>query len=210
MPHESISHFDNAAASWDEKPARRERTERAFAALQERIGLSPEMRVLDFGGATGLLARLLAPHVKSVCVADASEGMVSVLRKRIAEAGLTNVTALQLPSEADALTLPEADLVVTCMTLHHVPEPATVLSAFAHSLGGGGTVCIIDLDREDGSFHGDRTVPHNGFDRDELARQVEALGFRDIQTETTDEMTRETVDGPRAFPIFMLRGRLDA
>ena len=40
------------------------------------------------------------------------------------------------------------------MTLHHIHDLSTVLAAFATLLADGGHLCIADLEKEDGSFHG--------------------------------------------------------
>src|SRR5262245_11887088 len=72
------------------------------------------------------------------------------------------------------------DLVVTDMALHHVPDEEAVLSRFADLLVDGGHVCIVDLEKEDGSFHGADFDGHHGFDRAHLATELERAGFADV------------------------------
>ena len=71
-----------------------------------------------------------------------------------------------------------------------------------------GFVCIADLDREDGSFHGEGFIGHNGFDREDLARKTEQAGFCNVRFSTVFEFER-TVNGTekRMYPIFLMTAR---
>ncbi|MBN2711564.1 MAG: methyltransferase domain-containing protein, partial [Planctomycetes bacterium] len=84
---ETIEHFNEAALTWDDKPHRRIMTEKACAAVLEAGVSDKGTNVIDFGGGTGNLAIMLAPHVKSVTVVDASPGMIDVLGKKLDAAG---------------------------------------------------------------------------------------------------------------------------
>jgi hypothetical protein len=64
-------------------------------------------------------------------------------------------------------------------------------------------VAIADLDAEDGSFHGAGFDGHNGFDRAELQRKLEASGFERVRFSTPHAFTKLTASGPRSFPIFL-------
>lgn len=46
--------FDNAAATWDENPARVKLAHDVARAIRHTMQLTPDMDVLDFGGGTGL------------------------------------------------------------------------------------------------------------------------------------------------------------
>ena len=89
--------------------------------LFELVGEDTE--VLDVGGGAGRLALPLATRVKHVTVVDPSEDSVELLKTRIAEAGLTNVTVINEPWE-DA-DVPPADMVLCSLVLHHQLEAAS-------------------------------------------------------------------------------------
>jgi hypothetical protein len=76
-----------------------------------------------------------------------------------------------------------------------------VLTGFASLLGDGGDLCVVDLEREDGSFHSSDVDfdGHRGFDRTALAAQLKAAGFTDVQFEQCYEIEKE---GGR-FPLFL-------
>jgi ubiquinone/menaquinone biosynthesis C-methylase UbiE len=72
--------FDEAAATWDDTPRRRQMSETITRAVQQTIPLRKDWRVLEYGCGTATLGFLLAPHVGEVVAADASAGMVEQVR----------------------------------------------------------------------------------------------------------------------------------
>jgi hypothetical protein len=72
----------------------------------------------------------------------------------------------------------------------------------------GGWLCIADLDKEDGSFHGIEVDVHHGFDREELAEKVAKAGFAAARFDTVFEIVKETQDGSRVYPVFLMAARL--
>ena len=82
--------------------------------------LGKDADVLDVGGGAGRYALPLATWARRVTVVEPSEDSVELLKERAAEAGLTNITAINEPWEdAEA---PSADIVLCSMVLHHVPD----------------------------------------------------------------------------------------
>ena len=89
--------------------------------LFEFVGKDTE--VLDVGGGAGRLALPLATRARHVTVVDPSEDSVDLLKTRMTEAGLTNVTVINEPwEEAD---VPSADMVLCSLVLHHQLEAAS-------------------------------------------------------------------------------------
>ena len=85
------------------------------------------------------------------------------------------------------------DLIVTVMALHHIADLGPVLAGFAALLAPGGHLCVVDLDHEDGSFHGEGFGGHHGFHRPELAAQMGVAGFEDVRFQDCHEMLRDGV-----------------
>jgi SAM-dependent methyltransferase len=205
----SKAHFSAAARDWDGKPDRAARVARFLEAIREAVPLAKGTRVFEYGAATGALALALAPEVRSVVAADAAAGMIEVLEEKLTGRAAPNVTPLRIDLAEEPAPEVRCDLVLSVMTLHHVPDVPGALRAFRTLLVPGGWLCILDLDAEDGSFHpAHEIVAHHGFDRARLETQVADAGFRDVRHEIVHHIERTVESGEtRAFPAFRLTAR---
>jgi SAM-dependent methyltransferase len=96
-------------------------------------------------------------------------------------------------------------LIVSSMTLHHVPDTAALFREWYDLLHPGGVVAFVDLDKEDGSFHGDRTgVHHFGFDRARLTQFLYDAGFRDVRNTTATTITKDIDGEAHDFSVFLI------
>ena len=197
--------FDAKARTWDADPAKVERAERVAAAIRREAPVGPSTTAFEYGCGTGLLGFALQPYVKHLTLADASDGMLDVLREKIAATGARNMTPVRLDLLVDAAPDATFDLVCTLLTLHHVRDVDLVLRRFHGLLAPGGHACLSDLDAEDGSFHGPGVDVHHGFDRADLARRLERAGFRDVRFTTPCEIVKG-VDA-RRYPVFLAVAR---
>ena len=195
----SCNSFDEKAATWDADPAKVERAQVVARAIRATVPVDRATRMLEYGAGTGLVTQGLHDAVGPVTMADTSAGMREVMRAKV-EAGVIPDARV---SDLDLATGPvpdeRFDLVVTVMTLHHIPDIDPVLSAFATLLVEGGHLCVVDLDEEDGSFHTDGFAGHHGFDRTTLASQLSVAGFIDITFQDCHQVVR---DGVR-YPLFL-------
>jgi 2-polyprenyl-3-methyl-5-hydroxy-6-metoxy-1,4-benzoquinol methylase len=167
-----VAHFNEAAATWDDNPARRELTEAIAHAIKSAIPLQSHWRVLEYGCGTASLSLMLATDVQEIVAADASPGMVEQVRRK-----LERFPGIRLTPRVLDLTVNEAppeqyDLVVMAMALHHVEDVPALLGRLSRLLVPGGWLVIADLAAEDGSFHAPMVVPHNGFEEAGLAREM--------------------------------------
>lgn len=198
-----MSEFDAKAVTWDQDPMKVERALTVGRAIAEAVPVEGR-RILEYGCGTGLLGFALQPQAGHVTLADTSEGMLEVLRGKIAATGAENMAPLRLDLLADPLPEARFDLVCSLMTLHHIPDTEGILRKFHEVLAPGGWVALADLDAEDGSFHGaDVTDVHLGFDRERLGRQLSEAGFQEPRIETVFRITRPVEGTPRVFPVFL-------
>ena len=211
MTKEARRDFDKDAKSWDENPRRIRLAKAVAEAIISAASSMREMDVLDFGCGTGLVTIALQPFVKTITGADSSRGMLDVLEEKARSRGLGNVRTRFLDVARRDTLEDSYDLIVSSMTLHHVPDIAGLLREWYGHLKPGGMVGLADLDREDGTFHEDNTgVFHFGFDRPMLKGILEETGFREL-TDTT-VMTFRKDDGDnqgRVFSVFLITARTD-
>ena len=209
MAQNTKKSFDQAAAAWDEKPRRLRLAEDVAGAVKFRVPLTPDMDVLDFGCGTGLLTLALQPFVRSVTGVDSSSGMLSVLAEKIQQQGISNVNTRHLDIEQGDVLTGNYHLVVSSMTLHHIPQVDQLLAQFKNILVPGGYLAVADLDAEGGKFHEDNTgVFYFGFDRTGLDRELTAAGFRDAAAVTAAEIIKQSAgNNTESFTVFLFTAR---
>ena len=200
--------FDARAATWD-TPERLARASAASAAIRSAVRFPAGCRAIEIGAGTGLVGLALLDQLAELVLADTSEGMLAEARRKIDERDLRNVRAIHFDLVADPL--PEGapfDAAISQLVLHHIEDTAAGLAGFKRLLAPGGLLVALDLDTEDGSFHGaiGQGVHHLGFDRARLARLTEAAGFVDVQVRDGGTVGgAEEEDVP--YPLFLLTAR---
>jgi SAM-dependent methyltransferase len=194
--------FRDKAVDWDERPFPMQISDGVSAALRARVPLSPELRVLDFGAGTGLIASKLAPFVGQLLAVDVSPAMLEQLAAKPELAGKVQIFCQDITR---APLGREVDLIVSAMALHHVEDTAQLSRALFAHVAPGGRVALADLDTEDGSFHPPDTegVFHHGFDRGHLGQLLADAGFVDVEFGTACEVDKEQ----RRYPIFLVTAR---
>ena len=209
MKHEERKDFDKEAAQWDANPGRVKLAHDVADAVIREVVPTGEMDALDFGCGTGLVTLKLQPLVKSITGMDSSRGMLAVLGSKVRDQGLANVRTQFTDLEQGVTVEGRYHLIVSSMTLHHVPDPAGLIAHLSGALLPSGTLAVADLDAEDGSFHGDNTgVLHLGFDRARIRGLFEQAGLTRVREVTAAVVTKEIEGkGRRDFPVFLIIGR---
>ena len=201
--------FDAAAKTWDENPGRVKMAQDVARAIRETVQLKPDMDVLDFGCGTGLLTLRLQPSVRSITGVDSSQGMLDILGAKIRKQGLKNVKTRFVDLDRGGVLDGQYDLVVSSMTLHHIPEIQPLIDRFATILKPHGILAMADLDCDDGKFHeSDEGVFHAGFDRCIMQKHFESAGFEHVRNRTAAVVVKPAPEGKsRTFTVFLMTGR---
>ena len=199
-----MSDFDQRARDWDNDPSKWARAEAVADGIRAAVPLRPEMTALEYGCGTGLLSFALHRDLGRITLADSSPGMLQVLSEKIGAAGIDTMTPIRLDLAIDPLPADRFALVCTMMTMHHVADVAAILRGFHALLADGGYLCIADLDREDGSFHGPGFDGHHGFERTHLAAMTVAAGFQPPLFATVFTMDKATDGVTRQYPVFLM------
>ena len=193
--------FDERARDWDSDPMKVERARVVADAICTALPLPPGTRALEYGCGTGLLSFALQPYLGSITLADISQGMLDVLAEKIKAAGVMNMFPTRLDLGMDPLPAARYHIIYSLMTLHHIPDTEDILGKFFALLEPGGHLCIADLEKEDGSFHGAQvTDVHHGFDQDVLQSKVAVAGFQKISFSRVYTIHMQG----KGFPLFLL------
>lgn len=197
------SDFDAKASTWDADPSKVDRARRVAEEIIRDVPDLASRSVLDYGAGTGLLGFHLLPRAARVTFADVSKGMLAVVEEKISRISGGKADAVLLDLARDPPPAGRFGLLCTLMALHHVPDVDGILRAFRSTLEPGGVLCISDLDREDGSFHGPGVEVHPGFDRPALEAKIRAAGFGPVRFSTPCEVRKDGDGGSRTYPMFL-------
>jgi predicted TPR repeat methyltransferase len=191
--------FDQRAATWDDDPAKVERAKVVADAIRAAVPLSPSTRLLEYGAGTGQVTQALRDAVGPVTLADTSAGMREQMEQKVAAGVIPDARVIDLDLSTGEVPDDRYDVIATVMVLHHITPLAPVLDAFATLLEPGGHLCVVDLEEEDGSFHGDGFHGHHGFAPAAIIEQLEAAGFTDVRITRVHEIDR----GGVMFNVFL-------
>lgn len=195
---------------WHEEPERVAMAIRFAAAFADQLELKPGMKCLEFGCGRGNLALLLPPEL-AITALDPSPEALAALRAKLDGLERTNIDV----HEADIRDFPESvryDLIYSTLALHHIESLSQLLHMCARLLKPGGAIALVDLDREDGSFHDDHTgIFHFGFDRGEFAQELADAGFRLRFIGDIYRREKTFADGRKqSYPMFLAVARLES
>lgn len=122
------------------------------AAVVRALGLRRGDVVADVGAGPGYftlrLARAVGPtgHVFGV---DPEPAVLDVLRRRLAEARVANVTPVLGAAEDPLLPAGRCRLVLTVDTYHHLDDGPAYLRRLRRALARGGRLAAIDFERRE-------------------------------------------------------------
>jgi ubiquinone/menaquinone biosynthesis C-methylase UbiE len=118
--------------------------------------------VLEAGCGVGAQTVTLARNSldAQITAVDVSESSLSEARKRVEEAGLTNVTFQQgdifhLPFQAEKF-----DHIFVCFVMEHLARPVEALISLKKFLKPGGTITVIEGDHGSAYFYPDSETAH--------------------------------------------------
>lgn len=188
--------FSTRAKSWDSY----RRVSMAFALvdkIKEQNLIDKHTDVMEIGCGTGLVGLEFANAAHHITMVDTSEGMLQELRKKMENKCCENISIVH----GDILQVHTiASIIIVFMTLHHIEDIEQFVTEVKNRLIDGGKVIIGDLYTEDGSFHPNFKVPHNGFSEEELTSVFQRQGFKDITIEPLTTIERED----RKYKLFIL------
>lgn len=199
-----MAEFDQKAATWDDNPVRVDRAESIAASLANTIDLSIIKLAMEYGSGTGLLSFALKDQLANVVLMDESQSMVDVAKEKCEAKGANHFNPVKYDLLKQPLPEDKFDLIFILLTLHHIEKTDLILKKFQQLLNPNGYLAIIDLEKEDGSFHEHNNHFHNGFERTDLEEQLEHNGLKPMSYEVCYELERDYDNGKQKYPLFLL------
>ncbi len=196
--------FDAVANRYD-TPEKYKRSEDFLKAILENLPGTKNFKVMDIGAGTGILDIMLAPYVKEIVAFDLSEGMLNVFKEKIEKNNINNIRIYKHDILSEGFPEKDFDLIITSMTFHHLDDPIEVLKKLKEYLKTGGYIAVIDLYKEDGTFHSDNTdVKHFGFDEKDVENWLKETGLEKVKYQIVHTITKEREGHKRDYPVFMI------
>ena len=200
--------FDKKAKDWDDN-RRIQRSKVIVEKIIDYVNLQETFSGLEFGCGTGLISLNLYDKLGKITCIDTSSGMIKQLEDKVAEHNLDKITVTQLNINDDHDLQSEYDIIYSSMSLHHVTSLEETLQNFYDLLQDGGLLCIVDLDKEDGSFHSQESnfLGYNGFEQKELSQLLEQVGFNNIMSETFYNDERSIGNRNIEYSLFIMKAQ---
>ena len=200
--------FDKKAKDWDDN-RRIQRSKVIAEKIIDYVNLQETFTGLEFGCGTGLISLNLYDKLGKITCIDTSSGMIKQLEDKVAEHNLDKITVTQLNINDDHDLKSEYDIIYSSMSLHHVTSLEETLQNFYDLLQDGGQLCIVDLDKEDGSFHSQESnfLGYNGFEQKELSQLLEQVGFNNIMSETFYNDERSIGNRNIEYSLFIMKAQ---
>jgi ubiquinone/menaquinone biosynthesis C-methylase UbiE len=201
--------FNQKATTWD--TAERMNRSRIIAEeITKTVPIQEHCHALEFGCGTGLISFQLMNHFEHITLTDTSEGMINILKQKVHDNQITNMSVMLGDINQQPELLPEKyDIIYTSMVLHHILDVETTLRNLYNKLNENGYLCIIDLVEEDGSFHKSDIdfQGHNGFNQDLLSQFLTNTGFHDITSHVFYQDVKSIEDLKVPYSLFIMRGK---
>ena len=200
-----MEYFDMMSKNFDTD----ERTTRAVAIADKIRALIADggtKSAIEFGCGTGLVGFQLIDIFQSLVLMDSSAGMIGKVEEKLQSLKAPNASALLCDLSVETPENLRVDYIFSSMALHHVGDTEAILRTFRDLLNDGGHLLIVDLDKEDGSFHSD--VPgfdgHNGFEQSSLRDLTTRAGFGEVTMETFYHDVKAADGGEAPYSLFIM------
>lgn len=177
--------FKNRAENWD-NDKRIQRSKIIAEKIDEIAGEHKDSSIMEYGCATGLISFNLIDKFRKLTLMDSEEEMINIVKKKVIDYKVSNVFPVKIDLTNQMYLEERFDLIYTSLTIHHILDTEKIIKKFYNLLNPKGTLFIIELDKEDGSFHINHKNfnGHNGFQHKVMEQALANAGFSNIKSET--------------------------
>ena len=196
--------FDDVSNEWDNEK-RIERAKVIANKIKTTILEAKNKSAMEFGCGTGLISFNLSDVFENITLIDNSQGMINVVNEKIKRFNSQNINSYCYNLIENSLN-EKYDIIYNSMALHHIVDIDALLKKFYKMINSNGTLCIVDLNEDDGRFHKNEVGfnGHNGFSQEWMKNILEANGFSNIKSETFYKSTKEINDEELEYSLFIM------
>lgn len=152
------------------------------AQIVRALDLRPGMAVADVGAGTGLFTLAFAEAVGptgTVYAVDLIPAFLAYIRTRVKQAGHSHVKLVQANDRSAELPPASVDLIFMSDAYHHLEFPQHVLANLRQALRSGGSLWLIDFQRDTNSPAWVRRHVRAG--KAEVLRELSLAGFEPVE-----------------------------
>jgi Methylase involved in ubiquinone/menaquinone biosynthesis len=199
--------FDLTAKKFDTE----EKIKRSKAVADEirlNIVSGKSKSAIDFGCGTGLLGFQLIDDFDNVLFVDSSVGMIEQVKQKLADLGKPSSSAVCQDFTIEFPQNITADYIFSSLALHHIKDTERILRCLYSVLNDGGKILVVDLDADDGSFHGNHPEfdGHNGFEQSAISDIATDAGFCNVKIKTFFRGEKLVKGEKIPYSLFILSG----
>lgn len=155
----------------------------AREAVLKASGIKAGDRVADVGAGTGIYTRLFSRHVGPsgwVYAVDIAPPFIEHINETSKQLQLENITGVICSENSINLPPDSVDAIFVCDTYHHFEYPKSTVSSMMRALKPGGTLIVIDFDREEGKSS-DWIMSHVRAGKEVFKSEIEQVGFEFVE-----------------------------
>jgi SAM-dependent methyltransferase len=180
MGREISQVMGHRGASWLERPERAENERPGL--LVDSMNLAPTDVVADIGAGTGYFTFRMAPKVPEgrVFAVDIQPEMLDIVRKRMANRGVDNVTPVRGTVTDPKLPADSIDAALMVDAYHEFSHPREMMLNLRAALEPGGRVYLVEYRKEDPSIP---IKPLHKMTEAQARKEMTAVGFEWVATE---------------------------
>lgn len=197
--------FDEKASSWD-TDERIMRASVVASSIRSAVDVPRNARIMDFGAGTGLVGMNFLDITDNITFIEKSDGMRDVLRAKITAKGISSLQVFEDLADHELRKSP-FDLIVNSLVFHHLKDIKATGRELYGLLRDGGSLCIVDLMPDDGSFHANEAGfdGYDGFDPVWLSGQLSECGFTYVSHQVILHAVKRNKKCESAYSLFLLR-----
>ena len=177
--------FTGRAKEWD-NDKRIKRSKVIADKINDIIGKRENFSVMEYGCATGLIGFNLCSNFKKITLMDSEDEMINIVKEKVKTYKISNIFPIKIDLTKEIYTQEKFDVIYTSLTLHHIVDVKSIIEKLYNLLNKNGILCIIELDKDDGSFHMNSKGfnGHNGFEHQYIETILKNTGFSNIKSKT--------------------------